>query len=415
MSQRPPKSDRVPITLNTSRDNVPDFIRHELDEVVAILRDEPYGHKVLMIILFGSYARGDYINDERFNEEEGYFSEYHSDLDILVVTKNKLPGRTHPSNTWNERLAESDKIERHVHLIDERINRFESALDSSEYFYHDIVTEGIVLYNCGMKFYKLEVLPPATKRDYAVGYMKQFYELSIGAKDSFVFHYQQEQYALAIHSLHQFVERLSCTMLLIFTHHKPRSHDLFRLTKRIGAILSEGKRFFPRTKADEGYELMEKLNAAYVDARYKLNYYIDPADLDIMMGWVADFHGWAYSSCLEKLDSFIPEQNFSDSYDPPGGILDCYEVKNCPLPETVVKRLEMTTKRQAAELEQSRKETVAKEREAEERERRGREEGEKEGRQKEKIEMAKEMRNKGFDVQTISEVSGLSTKEIEKL
>ena len=86
MSQHPPKSDRVPITLNTSRDNVPDFIRHELDEVVAILRDEPYGHKVLMIILFGSYARGDYINDERFNEEEGYFSEYHSDLDILWLS-----------------------------------------------------------------------------------------------------------------------------------------------------------------------------------------------------------------------------------------------------------------------------------------------------------------------------------------
>ncbi len=413
MSQHPPKADRVPITLNTSRDNVPDFIRPELDEVVAILRDEPYGNKVLMIILFGSYARGDYINDERFNEEEGYFSEYHSDLDILVVTKNKLPGKkTRPTDIWNERLAESDKIDRHVHLIDERINRFESALDSSEYFYHDIVTEGIVLYNCGMKFYKLEVLPPATKRDYAVGYMKQFYELTIGAKDSFVFHYQQEQYALAIHSLHQFVERLSCTMLLIFTHHKPRSHDLFRLTKRIGAILSEGKRFFPRTKADEGYELMEKLNAAYVDSRYKLNYYIDPDDLDIMMGWVADFHGWVYSSCLEKLDSFIPEQNFSDSYDPPGGILDCYEVKNCPLPETVVKRL-------SAELEQKERELVEKDREAEGRERRGREEGKKEGkkegRQKEKIEMAKEMIKDGESIEKIQKYTKLSKNEIERL
>ena len=58
MSKQPAlKPDRVPVILNTSLDNVADFIRHELDEVVAILRDEPYGKRVLMVILFGSWTK----------------------------------------------------------------------------------------------------------------------------------------------------------------------------------------------------------------------------------------------------------------------------------------------------------------------------------------------------------------------
>jgi len=47
--------------------------------------------------------------------------------------------------------------------------------------------------------------------------------------------------------------------------------------------------------------------------------------------------------------------------------------------------------------------------------REGREEGEKKGRQEEKIEMAKKLKEKGIDIALISETSGLSKEEIEKL
>jgi predicted nucleotidyltransferase len=40
------------------------------------------------IWLFGSYARGDYINDRRV-DEYGVVSEYNSDVDILVVLRGK--------------------------------------------------------------------------------------------------------------------------------------------------------------------------------------------------------------------------------------------------------------------------------------------------------------------------------------
>ncbi len=45
----------------------------------------------------------------------------------------------------------------------------------------------------------------------------------------------------------------------------------------------------------------------------------------------------------------------------------------------------------------------------------GREEGRQEGRQEEKIKMAKKLKEKGIDIALISEASGLSKKEIEKL
>ncbi len=41
--------------------------------------------------------------------------------------------------------------------------------------------------------------------------------------------------------------------------------------------------------------------------------------------------------------------------------------------------------------------------------------GEKRGRQEEKIEMAKKMKDKGTDVEFISEITGLSREEIERL
>jgi predicted nucleotidyltransferase len=46
--------------------------------------------KICMIILFGSYARGDWVYDQYVKEHVTYT--YQSDIDILVLVKGKYGG-----------------------------------------------------------------------------------------------------------------------------------------------------------------------------------------------------------------------------------------------------------------------------------------------------------------------------------
>jgi predicted nucleotidyltransferase len=62
--------------MKTSIDHLPARKQEELRSIVEILRA---GAPVEMIILFGSHARGDWVEDP----EEGYFS----DWDVLVVVE----------------------------------------------------------------------------------------------------------------------------------------------------------------------------------------------------------------------------------------------------------------------------------------------------------------------------------------
>ncbi|SCZ63771.1 nucleotidyltransferase domain-containing protein [Thiohalomonas denitrificans] len=60
----------------------------ELKAAVAAIRER---HDVEMIILFGSHARGDWVEDRY--EEDHVTHEYHSDFDILIVTADKKSER----------------------------------------------------------------------------------------------------------------------------------------------------------------------------------------------------------------------------------------------------------------------------------------------------------------------------------
>lgn len=59
----------------------------ELETIVEIIRNAA---RVEMIILFGSYARGDFVEyDFRYDDEEGHTTSYESDFDIMVIVKDE--------------------------------------------------------------------------------------------------------------------------------------------------------------------------------------------------------------------------------------------------------------------------------------------------------------------------------------
>lgn len=102
---------------------------------------------IAMIILFGSYARGDWVSDEY---TEGHITySYQSDLDIMVVLKKgKHIGYAEPRIEKRlERELVHDLLSKKpwITLIFESIDYVNRQLEKGRYFYSDIKKEGVLL------------------------------------------------------------------------------------------------------------------------------------------------------------------------------------------------------------------------------------------------------------------------------
>ena len=71
--------------MKDSLGHLPDRKRAELARIVSIIRES--APQAEMIILFGSYARGDWVQDVTTEGNTTY--EYSSDFDILVIVQSK--------------------------------------------------------------------------------------------------------------------------------------------------------------------------------------------------------------------------------------------------------------------------------------------------------------------------------------
>lgn len=102
-----------------------------------------------MIILYGSYARNEYVDyDERV--EFGITTTYMSDYDLLVVTdgvSDKLAG-SKLDNVEDRYYRYPDK-QTPVQFINDDIKKLNKDLEEGRYFYTQIKQEGVILYDSG--------------------------------------------------------------------------------------------------------------------------------------------------------------------------------------------------------------------------------------------------------------------------
>ena len=100
-----------------------------------------------MIILFGSYARGDWKQECDLDPDRK--SGHASDYDILVITEHKSNAK---NTTLGKNINDScQKLELSAHpkMISYYLNYVNERLIKGQYFFTDIVKEGIALYDCG--------------------------------------------------------------------------------------------------------------------------------------------------------------------------------------------------------------------------------------------------------------------------
>lgn len=288
--------------MKTDLSYLPPHKQAELAEMVAAIR------KIVpaeMIILFGSYARNDWV-EEKYDDDH---YKYQSDYDILVVVETKSETvQTKYEAAIEEKIESAQLIKTPVSVIVHDIEFVNRRLKKAQYFFSDIKREGALLYDSGN--YQLcepkELLPQERKKlaqddfDYCFKEAEDF-------KEGFEFYLSKNKFNKAAFLLHQVTEKLYTGILLVFTRCKPNTHDLHVLRSLTNSVDSRLVKIFSLQGA-ENRRLFKLLKKAYVDARYNPNYAITQDELMQLEKQVEELKETGKAICSEKINSFISSE-----------------------------------------------------------------------------------------------------------
>lgn len=261
-----------------------------------------------MIILFGSYARNDYVTyDEKY--EFGKIQFYVSDYDILVVTSGVSDGvaikaLSNIEDLYYDRAKDPDR-QPPVQFISEDMKKLNKYLDESRYFYTQIKQEGVVLYDSGK--FKL-----ARRRKLSFGEIKQqaqeyFNDKFESANDFLqiakVTAYDLDKYIKASFLLHQACESYIYTIHLVFTLENPKQHNLSKLLNSVKKYSNEFIKVFPQDTPEEK-RLFELIKAAYVNGRYDPDFVVTKEDIDALVPKVELLRDITKRICEDKIGEY---------------------------------------------------------------------------------------------------------------
>ena len=298
--------------MRTDLDHLPEAKRRELVHVVDVIREgfafaiarrtmpDLRGGKLLKIILFGSYARGDWVEDP--------VGRYFSDYDLLVIVDREA--LTDVPEFWaktEERLLEDlsagQALRTPVSLIYHAIDDVNDKLRLGRYFFIDIVRDGVVLFEePGFALVEAQPLSPFEALRETEEYFAEWFETA----NQF---YRQFQHAIAdgapkvaAFQLHQATERFYHCLFLVRTLYSPKTHNLNQLRQLAEDIEPRLKGIWPReTKLERRcYELLRE---AYVKARYSRHYRISPEQLEWLAERVELLQRTVRELCEERISS----------------------------------------------------------------------------------------------------------------
>jgi predicted nucleotidyltransferase/HEPN domain-containing protein len=256
---------------------VAEVIREGFAEAIAGRRAARFRDgKLLKIILFGSYARGDWVEDP--------VGRYFSDYDLLVVVDHEdltdVPEFWLPTEErLLEELSSGANLRTPVSVIYHSLDDVNEKLSLGRYFFIDILRDGISLFQePGHLFVKPQPLSPEQALKETKDYFGEWFESAQRflqyAKEGTERIWQKE----AAFQLHQATERFYHCLFLVRTLYSPKTHNLNRLRSLSEDLEPQLKAIWPSENKFQRrcYEL---LRAAYVQARYSRHYRITTDEL----------------------------------------------------------------------------------------------------------------------------------------
>ena len=243
---------------------------------------------MVYIILFGSYARGDFVEyDETAVNDGQYIETFQSDLDLLVIVANEKVEKDF--KLWKQIEEEINrKTTTPVDLIVHNVQFVNEQLSHGVPFFLDIKKEGIVLLNRGkMKLVNARKLAPDERKEIAEKDLERwmtkgrdFYEVYKYLKGGI--ESTPNRLNLAVFNLHQATEHFFIAIQLVFTCYNPKGHDIHKLSNIVGHFGFDIHDIFPQDNDEEKY-LFELLRRSYVDARYSSSFSISEKELEILV------------------------------------------------------------------------------------------------------------------------------------
>ncbi|WP_439603867.1 HEPN domain-containing protein [Shinella sp.] len=287
--------DHLPERQQRELERVRDILLEEFEKAIArATKPEKRNGKVYKIILFGSYARDDWVDEP----ENGY----QSDFDLLIVVSHE--DLTDIADYWyiaEDRIARDPSIARPVNIIVHSLDEVNQSISRGEYFWTDIARDGVALYE--LPCHPLATPKPLTAAD-AHRMASEYFDHWLPSADTFFRNandnIERGRPIEAAFLLHQTAERLYICFLLVRTLYFPRSHNIKFLRS-----LAEDKEprlveVWPRaTKADRAR--FERLKRAYVEARYSASYAITSEDLDALAASIKRLREVVAAVCGERL------------------------------------------------------------------------------------------------------------------
>lgn len=275
-------------TLNDSTLVLPEAKRRELAHVVAVIRAgfaRAIAHrtqprfrngKLLKIILFGSFARGDWVEDP--------VGRYFSDFDILVVVDHE--DLTDVPEFWAKvedrllaDLTEGRELRTQASLIYHSLEEVNEKLRLGRYFFMDILRDGVVLFEePGHPFVEPRQLTAEEALQETRDYFEEWFESAETFLKTSDLVLGMDRPKEAAFQLHQATERFYHCIFLVRTLYSPKTHNLNRLRSLTEQLEPQLRTIWPTDSRfhKRAYNLLRE---AYIKARYSREFQIDAEEL----------------------------------------------------------------------------------------------------------------------------------------
>lgn len=298
--------------MRTDLDQLPEAKQRELAHVVEVIRDgfaEAISRrtmdrfrngKVLKIILFGSHARGDWVEDP--------VGRYFSDFDLLVVVSHE--DLTDVPEFWAKtedrllsELSEGQQLRTPVSLIYHSLGDVNEKLRLGRFFFIDILREGIVLFEePGQAFTEPKPLTPQQALEESRGFFEEWLHNAEYSRQLADYALRDGERNHAAFLLHQATERLYQCLFLVRTLYTPKTHNLNRLRALAEDMEASLKQVWPNSTRDEkrAYALLRE---AYIKARYSREYRITNDQLEWLGSRVDLLKSLVERACLARLET----------------------------------------------------------------------------------------------------------------
>jgi predicted nucleotidyltransferase/HEPN domain-containing protein len=298
--------------MRTDLDHLPPAKQRELERVVQILFEEfeearvlatqdwKKKGRILKIILYGSYARGGWVDEPHTAKA------YQSDFDLLIVVNDdRLTDRVEywvkAEERLNRELAITKTLKTPVNFIVHSLREVNDGLAHGRFFFMDVRRDGIAIYQSDdSELAEPKPKTPSQALAMAKEYFEEWFPASMRRYEFAKFGVEKGHLKETAFELHQTAESLYHCVLLVVTFYTPHVHNLAFLRTQAERLDRRLTYVWPTDTRNER-AMFEKLKDAYVKARYSKHYRISTEELAWLSACVEELGRVVQTICEERI------------------------------------------------------------------------------------------------------------------